>query len=37
MVTDVAPMKFVPEIVTLVPPTVGPEFGVIEVTPGTDA
>ena len=33
-VTTVAPRKFVPPIVTLVPPLVGPLFGVTEVTVG---
>jgi hypothetical protein len=33
-VTPVAPVKFVPVIVTLVPPAVGPEFGLTEVTVG---
>ena len=34
MVMPVAPVKFVPVIVTLVPPTVGPLLGVIDVTVG---
>jgi hypothetical protein len=33
-VTAVAPVKVVPVIVTLVPPAVGPEFGLTEVTVG---
>ena len=33
-VTPVAPVKLVPVIVTVVPPTVGPELGAIEVTDG---
>jgi hypothetical protein len=33
-VTAVAPVKFVPVIVTVVPPVVGPEVGVLEVTLG---
>ena len=32
--TVVAPVRFVPEIVTLVPPPVGPEDGLIPVTAG---
>ena len=34
MVTPVALVKFVPVIVTLVPPTVGPLLGAIDVTLG---
>jgi hypothetical protein len=34
IVTDVAPVKFVPVIVTLVPPAVGPETGEIAVIVG---
>jgi hypothetical protein len=33
--TDVAPVKLVPVIVTVVPPVVGPEFGLMLVTVGT--
>ena len=33
-VTLVAPVKVVPVMVTLVPPAVGPEFGLTEVTVG---
>src|ERR1039457_7195191 len=33
-VTPVAPVKVVPVMVTLVPPAVGPEFGLTEVTVG---
>ena len=33
-VTAVAPEKFVPVITTVVPPEVGPEAGLIEVTAG---
>ena len=33
-VTPVAPAKVVPVMVTLVPPAVGPEFGLTEVTVG---
>ncbi|MNQ66367.1 hypothetical protein D3C85_808580 [compost metagenome] len=33
-VTAVAPVKFVPVMVTLVPPPVGPLFGEIDVTVG---
>ena len=33
--TAVAPVKLVPVIVTLVPPAVGPEVGVMPVTVGT--
>ncbi len=32
--TAVAPVKFIPEIVTLVPPAAGPDFGDMEVTQG---
>ena len=32
--TPVAPMKFVPVIVTVVPPPAGPDFGLIAVTVG---
>ena len=35
--TDVAPVKLVPVIVTLVPPAVVPEFGLTLVTVGTAA
>jgi hypothetical protein len=34
--TAVAPVKFVPVIVTLVPPAAGPLFGEIDVTVGPD-
>jgi hypothetical protein len=34
IVTEVAPKRFVPVMVTSVPPTVGPEFGVILVNVG---
>ncbi len=36
-VTAVAPVKFVPVIVTVVPPLVLPEVGLTAVTVGTDA
>ena len=36
-VTAVAPVKFVPVMVTLVPPAVGPVFGDTVVTVGTGA
>ena len=36
-VTDVAPDKFVPVIVTLVPPEVGPDEGETDVMAGVDA
>ena len=36
-VTDVAPVKFVPVMVTAVPPAVGPLAGEIDVTLGVDA
>jgi hypothetical protein len=34
IVTPVAPVKFVPVIVTLVPPPVGPEIGLMALTVG---
>jgi hypothetical protein len=34
MVTEVAPVKLVPVIVTLVPPAVGPPVGLIALTVG---
>ena len=35
--TAVAPLRFVPVMVTLVPPVVGPDVGLIEVTVGAGA
>jgi hypothetical protein len=35
--TEVAPVKFVPVIVTIVPPAIGPRFGVTSVTVGIPA